>query len=290
MVWTTIIGVDSVSRGLEGGGLRIVDCRFSLADPESGRAEHEKQHIPGAVYAHLDEDLSAPITSKTGRHPLPDPQHLATRLASWGIDRETQIVAYDDSGGPFAARFWWLARWLGHAAVAVLDGGFSAWIQAGHPTVSGHQRFDRVDPVTPQPLVHMEASATEIEANLTQEQLVVLDARAPDRYAGKVEPIDAVAGHVPGAVSHHFKQNLDGEGRFLDPESLRQRLSSVIGDHPPQGVVHMCGSGVTACHNLLAMEVAGLHGARLYPGSWSEWIRDPSRPVSKLEHDEGRRK
>jgi thiosulfate/3-mercaptopyruvate sulfurtransferase len=261
----------------------VVDCRFNLADPESGRRAYHEGHIPDARYAHLDEDLSGPVTPTSGRHPLPDPQRLAQTLGNWGINNVTQVVAYDDAGGAFAARLWWLFRWLGHRACAVLDGGLAAWrgqdlplsreIPAPHSTVFSVLHEDALSWVDSDYL---------LTDRVTGDSLVI-DARAPARYRGEQEPIDPVAGHIPGAVNLPYEGNLDNEGRFIDPQALRERFAAVLGERPAASVVHMCGSGVTACHNLLAMEAAGLAGSRLYAGSWSEWIRDPSRPVATGE-------
>jgi len=258
----------------------VVDCRFDLAKPDAGEAAYAANHIPGAVYAHLDRDLSSPITPTTGRHPLPDTPVLAAKLGRWGIDNHTQVVAYDADSGMFAARLWWLLRWLGHERVAVLDGGFKAWQQAGLPTTA----------TTPSPVPRAFSGtprgdalvfADDVAALISNPAWRVLDARAPERYRGDVEPIDSVAGHIPGALNHPFALNLNANAQFLPPNELRSRLARVIGDVPSNQVIAMCGSGVTACHNLLAMEVAGLAGAALYAGSWSEWIRDPGRPVAK---------
>ena len=258
----------------------VVDCRFDLSDASAGQRAFEEGHVPGAQYAHLDRDLSAPRTPNTGRHPLPSPERFAATLGEWGISNHTQVVAYDADNGSFAARLWWMLRWVGHEAVAVLDGGFKAWRAAGLPVSAS---------VSPRPpaIFHAHASrdmwldADEVADRVTRKGWRLLDARAPQRFAGEIEPIDPVAGHVPGARNHPFTLNLDAEGRFLDARTLQERFersqSGVTDDH----TIVMCGSGVTACHLLLAREVAGKRGARLYPGSWSEWITDASRGVAK---------
>jgi thiosulfate/3-mercaptopyruvate sulfurtransferase len=256
----------------------VVDCRFSLMDTEAGRRAYRESHLPGARYAHLDEDLSGPITPSTGRHPLPDPARSARKLGEWGIDDRTQVVAYDDMGGMLAAaRLWWLLRWLGHEAVAVLDGGISAWRQAGLPLTA---ELPVVQPTVfeARPDDRLWLTTARVQALPRLELLV--DARAAARYRGEVEPIDPVAGHIPGAANLPTEDNLAAEGRFRPADELRARFAAVLGGRSPTAVVHNCGSGVTACHNLLAMEVAGLNGSRLYAGSWSEWIRDPNRPVA----------
>ncbi len=259
----------------------VVDCRFDLADPEAGRRAWAQAHIPGARYAHLDADLSGPKRAELGRHPLPDPAALAAKLGAWGIGPDTAVVAYDAATGAMAAaRFWWLLRWLGHERVAVLDGGFNAWQVGGY----------RVDAEAPRiaPAVFAERhddrlwlGSAEVLAGLDDPARVLIDARAAARYRGEVEPIDPVAGHIPGALNLPQDGNLGADGRFLPPEALRARFEAALGGRAPECVVHSCGSGVTACHNLLAMEAAGLAGSRLYAGSWSEWIRDPARPVAR---------
>ncbi len=264
----------------------VVDCRFSLADPRAGRQAYEQGHIPGAVYADLEADLSSAPAAGTGRHPLPAPERLARRLEAWGIGAQTRVVAYDDAGGAFAARLWWLLCWLGHPAAAVLDGGLAAWKAAGLPLDRAPPRppaapLDAMPGPGPGPGAGLDAEA--VASGLEAGTLLLLDAREAARFRGEVEPIDPVAGHVPGARNLPFSANLDAQGCFLAPPQLRARFAAVLGDTAPEQVVHMCGSGVTACHNLLAMERAGLHGSRLYPGSWSEWITDPRRPVARGE-------
>ncbi|ROR34152.1 sulfurtransferase [Inmirania thermothiophila] len=255
-------------------GWVVVDCRFRLDAPEAGEAAWREGHIPGAVYAHLERDLSGPVTAASGRHPLPAPGPLMARLGAWGIGPGTTVVAYDDAGGAFAARLWWLLRWLGHRRVAVLDGGLAAWLAAG-----GGLARDR-GAVRPCRFEGRPGGMPTVDAEAVRAGgWCLVDARAPERYRGEEEPIDPVAGHIPGAVNLPFTGNLDRAGRFLPPAALARRFAAL--GAAPQRVVHYCGSGVTACHNLLAMELAGLAGARLYPGSWSEWIRDPARAVAR---------
>jgi len=275
---TTLISPADLQPQLD--AVRVVDCRFDLTKPDAGAAAYATSHIPGARYAHLDRDLSSPITPLTGRHPLPNADALGAKLGSWGIDNDVQVVAYDADNGMFAARLWWLLRWLGHKRVAVLDGGFKAWQQAGFPVTSAVPiTSPKQFRAAPQEAAWV--SATDVAARVGDSTWRVIDARAPERYRGDIEPIDAVAGHIPGALNHPFALNLHTTAQFLSPSELRTRFAPVIGDAPPNQVIAMCGSGVTACHNLLAMEVAGLQGAKLYAGSWSEWIRDRSRPVVK---------
>jgi len=254
----------------------VVDCRFDLARPAAGEAAWQSAHIPGAVYAHLDRDLSGPVSADSGRHPLPHPAAFAATLSRWGVGPGVQVVAYDDAGGAVASRLWWMLRWAGHDAAAVLDGGLAAWVRAGG-------RLDastRARPAGTFPLrtrAALVASAVEVAAG----EALVVDARAADRFAGRVEPIDPVAGHVPGAVNHPFQRNLADDGRFLPPAELAERWRATLGGRPGSEAICMCGSGVTACHDILALELAGQAGARLYAGSWSEWIRDPGRPVAR---------
>ncbi len=284
MDYRTLIDAPSLEAGLNvctAGIQRVVlDCRFNLMQPEAGLALYRQGHIPGALYAHLEKDLSSAITSSSGRHPLPDPQQLARRLGEWGIGVDTQVVVYDDMGGAMAARAWWLLRWLGHERVAVLDGGFPAWV-ATEGAVSDQ-------PVTPVPgdpypyQLHSDVlvSAETVLANLQTRAFTLLDARNAERFRGEQEPIDPVAGHVPGALSRPLSDSLTASGTFKTAAQLRAEWSALLGDRSPEMLVAMCGSGVTACHLLLALEIAGLPGARLYAGSWSEWIRDPARPVA----------
>lgn len=277
---TTLVSAQTLARHLDDPAWVVVDCRFSLADPSAGERAYAEGHIPGARYAHLDRDLSSHITPTSGRHPLPDPPGLAARLGAWGIDSRTQVVAYDDAGGAFAARLWWLLRWLGHGAAAVLDGGIAAWTAAGGPLQSAAPT-PRARSFQPRLQAGAWLDAAAVAAGLAEGTLRLVDARTQERFRGEVEPIDPVAGHVPGAINRPFQRNLAADGRFRPADELRAELEAAAGGGAPEAVVHMCGSGVTACHNLLAMEHAGLAGSRLYAGSWSEWIRDPARPVAR---------
>ncbi len=263
----------------------VVDCRFDLTRPDWGANAHAAGHIPGSVYAHLDHDLSGAVTPHSGRHPLPTPTALAATLGRFGIDASTQVVAYDQGNGAYAARLWWLLRWAGHRPVAVLNGGLAAWQHAGlptatHPTVRAARRF-AISPASAALVSTAQIGEMLAHGELASGQIALLDARGADRFAGENETLDPVAGHIPGARNHPFAGNVDAQGRFLEADALRNRWLKTLGRTTPQNSVSMCGSGVTACHNLLAMEVAGLPGARLYAGSWSEWIRDPGRPVAR---------
>ena len=280
-MYTTLIGTVELEARLSDPDWVIIDCRFDIARPDWGEQSYAEGHIPNAIYAHLDRDLSGPVTERTGRHPLPSMDRFAQTASRWGIDSSVQVVAYDQGSGAIAARLWWLLRWAGHRRVAVLNGGFAAWRQAGLP-VSREPGARKPRTFIPQPSPQVRAVSTdELERALAAGEVLLVDARSADRFAGENETIDPVAGHVPGARNHPFADNLDPQGRFLPPEELRSRWQRTLGDQPPEKIVSMCGSGVTACHNLLALEVAGLPGARLYGGSWSEWIRDPARPVAR---------
>lgn len=256
-----------------------VDCRFNLLQPEAGLELYRQGHIPGAFYADLDRDLAGPRLPGLGRHPLPEPEVLAARLRGFGIGPGVQVVAYDEGGGGFAVRLWWLLRWLGHRDVALLDGGLGAWQRAGLP-VSVDVPAPRQGVLVPQPGGMPVMSTAELERALAADRVLLLDLRTTERYAGQREPIDPVAGHVPGAVSVPLAGNLAADGRFRPSDELRARYRAVLRDRDPGAVVCMCGSGVTACHGIFALERAGLPGAALYAGSWSEWIRDPRRPVA----------
>jgi thiosulfate/3-mercaptopyruvate sulfurtransferase len=283
VTFTTLISATALRDLVGKPDIAVIDCRFDLMNPEGGRQAYLKGHIPGARYADLKEDLSAPITATSGRHPLPSPEDFAGILARWRVGRMTQVIAYDDSAGAFAARAWWMLRWVGHPAAAVLDGGFKSWVSAGGAMESGPEK-PLPAPVDPQLSRRADMAAVigtdEVEQRLRDPAFLLIDARAGERFAGTVEPIDAVAGHIPGAVNHPFSANLAADGRFLPAPELRQVWEQRLAGRSPTQVAAMCGSGVTACHNLLSLEVAGLRGAKLYTGSWSEWIRDPHRPIA----------
>ncbi|MDP9082900.1 MAG: sulfurtransferase [Pseudomonadota bacterium] len=283
MVFQSLIDVDALRDLLGKPRVAILDCRFDLMDLKAGRQAYLTGHIPGARHADLHRDLSAPVSAFSSRHPLPTPEFFASRLSRLGVSDADQVVAYDAADGSFAARLWWMLRWLGHASVAVLDGGFKAWSAAGGAVESGdlppgRNQFLPRAAASGQALIV--STAAVIEA-LRDPQTTLADARAAERFDGTVEPIDPVAGHVPGAVNHPFTQNLDASGRFLPAAQLRERWQERLAGRSPRNLIAMCGSGVTACHNLLSLEVAGLSGAKLYAGSWSEWIRDPRRPIAK---------
>lgn len=281
MTYTTLIRCDELAPHVGDPDWAIVDCRFTLGKPERGQADYLEGHIPGSVYAHLDRDLSGPaVPGRTGRHPLPEVATFSAKLSSWGIDDTVQVVALDDSGGSMAARLWWMLRWLGHDAVAVLDGGWQAWRHGGYPSRGGEEtRAPRA--FVARPRDDRVVTVAEVAAHLGDPGFHLVDARAADRYRGENETIDPVAGHIPGAASLPYAGNLDASGRFRSPHELRARFKAALGERHPQSAVFYCGSGVSATHDLLAMAHAGLGDGRLFVGSWSEWITDPDRPVAR---------
>jgi thiosulfate/3-mercaptopyruvate sulfurtransferase len=277
---TTLVSVEELEGLLDDPGWVVCDCRHDLADYDWGRRAYAEAHIPGARFVHLDLDLSGPRTGLNGRHPLPHPLTFGLRLGALGIDNNKQVVAYDASGGPYAARLWWMLRWVGHTAAAVLDGGWESWLRAGMP-VTAEKPVVQPTSYTLRPRPDMAVDASLIAKHLSDGHVHVIDARSPDRFRGENETLDPVAGHIPGALNRFFKLNLNVDGRFRDAATLQRAFRELLGQRDPARVIHQCGSGVTACHNLLAMEHAGLTGARLYPGSWSEWVSDRSRPIER---------
>jgi len=257
---------------------KIFDCRHDLANPGSGQAEYEKGHIKGALFAHLDRDLSAPLTGKNGRHPLPEMQDFIRFLEKSGVAPTDTVVCYDAGPGSYAARLWWMLRWAGHAQAAVLNGGFARWVAEGRPVTAEAPLITGTKYKTKPERSRSVALAT-VERQL--KRLALLDARAPARYRGEQEPIDPVAGRIPGAKNRFNSDNVNADGTFKSPEELKAAFQSVIGERKPSEIVHYCGSGVAACHNALAMEIAGLPGSRVYIGSWSEWSAEPTRPISR---------
>lgn len=258
----------------------VVDCRFNLQQPAAGSRLYAKGHIPGAFYADLDRDLAGVRTANSGRHPLPEVAQIEKTLSGFGIRPESRVVVYDEGGGALAARLWWLLRWLGHGQVSLLDGGYAAWCAAGLP-VSAEQPAGHAGRFVGRPGSMPVRTTADIEAALGTSRMLLLDLRAHDRYLGRVEPIDPVAGHVPGAVSAPFSANLGADNHFHPVADLRRHYSALLGDRPAAEVVCMCGSGVTACHGIFALELAGWPGVSLYVGSWSEWIRSAARPVAR---------
>ncbi len=279
MNWTTLVDVPTLKAHLDDPDWLVVDVRHQLSDTAYGERVYAEGHLPGAVFLHCDRDLSGPMTGRNGRHPLPDPAVLAERLGAVGIGPNTQVVVYDDAQGMIAGRVWWLLHWLGHPRVALLDGGLPAWLAAGEPLTQ--------EVVTPQPrtlplcLQSAWVSVDWVQSHLNDPVMRLVDARGPDRFRGENETIDPVGGHIPGAVNRFFKDNVLPDGRFKPADVLRAEWQAILAGAPAETVVHQCGSSVSACLNVLAMEVAGMPGSRLYAGSWSEWCADPARPMAR---------
>ena len=274
-----LVSCEQLAAHLNDPDWRIVDCRHQLSDVGYGQRVYAEGHLPGAFFMHLDRDLSGAMSGCNGRHPLPNPQVLAAKFGAIGISSRTQVVAYDDAEGMVSGRLWWMLRWLGHDNVAVLDGGFNRWVKEGRP-------LTRDIPVVLPTVFEVEqrdwvVTADDVLANIASPELVVVDARGPDRFRGENETIDPVGGHIPGARNRFFRDNLDADGRFRPAAELRREFLELFAGTPPDKTVMQCGSGVSACHNLIALELAGLTGARLYAGSWSEWCSDSARPVEK---------
>jgi thiosulfate/3-mercaptopyruvate sulfurtransferase len=276
----TLVTVAALATRLDDPSVVVFDCRHDLVNKTIGSESYAKSHIPGARFAHVDRDLAAPLTGTNGRHPLPDRDAFVAWLGRMGVSNRTQVVAYDSGGGMYAARLWWMLKhWLGHQKVAVLDGGWDAWVKTGHPVTT-----DVPKPV-PATFLPKEGSASvdaaAILAALGTGRFRIVDARAADRFRGENETIDPVGGHIPGAVNHFFRQNLDAMGFFKPAAELRAAFAPLLEGVRPEQIVHSCGSGISAAHNIFAMELAGIQGTKLYPGSWSEWCADPSRPIEK---------
>ncbi|MES2933899.1 MAG: sulfurtransferase [Pseudomonadota bacterium] len=280
--YTTLMSATDLAQHSNDADWVVIDCRHDLAAPQAGQAAYDAGHIPQARFANLDRDLSGVKTAADGhfrgRHPLPERAALVSSLRALGVNENSQVIAYDAHGGMFAARLWWLLRWLGHPAVAVLDGGLAAWQALGSP-LSTEVPSVKAGNLHDHPSLVTTISAAEILSDLPHPSRTIIDARAPDRFRGENETMDPVGGHIPGARNRFFKDNLQADGRFKAPDALRAELTTLI--DTPTSAVMQCGSGVTACHNLLALEVAGLPGAALYPGSWSEWCADPTRPIER---------
>ncbi len=279
MVRKILLSAQALRALLENTACVIFDCRFVLEDPGAGYEDYLESHLPGAVYAHLDNDLSGPIRTGSGRHPLPDADQFASFLGRSGWCPGKLLVAYDDAGGGIAARLWWLMKYFGHDQAALLDGGIPAWWSAGLALESGQPRIAAQSATNLAGNDNLVLSTAEVISGLDRQQIVLADARAPERFRGKIEPIDTVAGHIPGSVNYPYNLNLSADGTFKSAAEIHAGLGALVGQHDAQDLVHMCGSGVTACNNLFAAELAGIHGSRLYVGSWSEWIQDPARPV-----------
>jgi thiosulfate/3-mercaptopyruvate sulfurtransferase len=281
MSYETLINATELLQHLNDSDCLILDCRFSLMDPERGRRDYLKAHIPGALYTHLNEDLSAPvIPGMTGRHPLPPIEKATVVFSNYGIGPGIQVISYDDSGGALAAvRVWWMLRWLGHTAVAVLDGGWQKWLEMGFPTRADPEVATRRE-FNPLPSPELIVDAQQIDRMRQDPDYLVVDARTAERFHGRNETIDPIAGHIPGAVSAPYLDNLNEKGEFRSRNDLKEIYRQLIGNRPIEKVAFYCGSGVTSIHNILAVMHAGLGEARLYVGSWSEWITDSKRPVA----------
>ncbi len=274
-MFSTLISARELNERLGDPKVVVIDCRHSLQDFTLGERLYDEGHIPGAFFASVEDDLAGKKTGKNGRHPLPDPETFARFLRGLGVDDNSQIVAYDAGGDMFAARLWLLCRWIGHDAVAVLDGGFGAWKVGGYPVSAAPSEGDREGNLRVRLHPELIVDTGHVHAHLERSEMQLVDARAADRFAGQNETIDPVAGHIPGATNHWFKNNFNEDGTFKSPKHLR----AAFGHLDPKRVVHQCGSGVSSAANQLAMVHAGLHGSRVYVGSWSEWIADPSRPI-----------
>ena len=274
-----LVTTEELAQHLDDPAWVVFDTRHELTDPEAGPRAYAEGHIPGAYFLHTDRDLSGPKTGTNGRHPLPDAAAFAARINRCGVGPGTQVVAYDAQGGSFAVRLWWLLRWLGHGKVALLDGGWPLWVREKRP-VAREVPPDRPGTFVPKPRLGATVDAPFVDRMREDAAAKLVDARAAARYAGAQETIDPVAGHIPGAVNRFWQSNLEADGRFKEAAKLRDEWRAILEGTPPERSVHMCGSGVTACHNLFALELAGLGEARLYPGSWSEWCADRSRAVA----------
>ena len=280
MTYTTLIATDTLAANL-GAGWAIIDCRYDLKDEAWGRAQYLGSHVPGAAYASLSHDMAGPAsTGNGGRHPVPSPEAMAVTFGRLGISAGTQVVAYDQDAGQYASRLWWMLRYMGHDAAAVLDGGWTKWIREGRPTRSGEETPRRAE-FSGRPREDVRLHVQDVEQLLGRRDTLLVDARAPERFRGENETLDKVGGHIPGAANHFFKQNVGPDNTLLPSDQLRAQFEKTFGGRRADQIVMYCGSGVTACHNLLAMEHIGMRGAKLYPGSWSEWSSEPARPTEK---------
>ncbi len=281
MTYETLISVDQLIAAQKSASPTVVlDCSFELTDPAAGKRAYDAGHVPGAFYVDLDQTLSSAKTGKNGRHPLPTQESLVQAMAALGLNNDTQVVAYDNAGGMYAARLWWMLRWVGHSAVALLDGGVAAWAAAGQPLETAVPASAGKGNFSLRSTLANTIDYEGVKANIETREKQVLDARAPDRFRGENETLDPIGGHIPGAKNRLFRDNLAADGRFKPSAQLRQEFDAITGGRPGHELINQCGSGVTACHNLLAMEIAGLKGVTLYPGSWSEWSAQPGAPIA----------
>ena len=282
MSYKTIISADNLMKNINNKDFIIFDCRCDISDSSYGVNAYNEGHIENSIFVDVDHDLASEKTANSGRHPLPDPQLLSEKLSQWGMTNNKQAIVYDDAGGAFASRMWWILKWLGHTNVAVLDGALGAWMSNGGKLSTKPTIFER-DVFNPGIKNDMHVSIKDVEEAQYKMSKLILDARSKERYLGIKDEVDPVAGHIPGAISHPLGKNLDKNGHFRSPEELRLNFNKLIGDTASSDIISMCGSGITACHNILALEISGIKGVPLYVGSWSEWITDKSRPIAKID-------
>ena len=282
MSYKTIISAKDLLTNINNKEFVVFDCRCDIKDSKFGIQSYTEGHIENAIFVDVDMDLASEKTQSSGRHPLPEPNILSEKLSQWGLSNSKQAVVYDDVGGAFAGRMWWILKWLGHKNVAVLDGGLNAWLKIGGKLVTKNTLFEK-ETFVPEVNNSMQVFINDIEDAQYKMNKLIIDARSKERYLGIKDPIDPIAGHIPGAISHPLGQNLTKEGIFKSPEELKHLYLKVLSDIDGSNVISMCGSGVTACHNILAMEIAGIYGVKLYVGSWSEWITKPDRPIVTID-------
>jgi len=282
MSYKTIISAKDLIKNVNNDDFIIFDCRCDISDSSYGIEAYNEGHIENSIFIDIDHDLASEKTSDSGRHPLPDPRLFSEKLSQWGMSNNKQAVVYDDAGGAFAGRMWWILKWLGHSNVAVLDGALGAWMSIGGKLTSKPTIFERAV-FEPSPNNNMYVSIKDVEDAQYKMNKLIIDARSRERYLGIKDPVDPIAGHIPGAVSHPLGMNLDKNGHFKSPEELRHNFNKIIGDTVSSDIISMCGSGITACHNILALEICGIKDVTLFVGSWSEWITDKSRPVAKID-------
>ena len=282
MSYKTIISADNLMKNINNNDFIIFDCRCDISDSSYGVNAYNEGHIENSIFVDVDHDLASEKTANSGRHPLPDPQLLSEKLSQWGMTNNKQAIVYDDAGGAFASRMWWILKWLGHTNVAVLDGALGAWMSNGGKLSTKPTIFER-HVFNPSIKNDMHVSIKDVEEAQYKMSKLILDARSKERYLGIKDEVDPIAGHIPGAISHPLGKNLDKNGHFRSPEELRLNFNKLIGDTASSDIISMCGSGITACHNILALEISGIKGVPLYVGSWSEWITDKSRPIAKID-------
>jgi thiosulfate/3-mercaptopyruvate sulfurtransferase len=282
MSYKTIISAKDLIKNLNNENFIIFDCRCDISDSSYGIDAYNEGHIENSIFVDIDHDLAREKTADSGRHPLPDPELFSEKLSQWGMTNNKQAVIYDDAGGAFAGRMWWILKWLGHSDVAVLDGALGAWMSAGGKLTSKATIFERTV-FEPNLNDSMHVSIKDVEDAQYKMNKLIIDARSKERYLGIKDPVDPIAGHIPGAISHPLGKNLDKNGHFKSPEELRHNFIKLIGDTASSDIISMCGSGITACHNILALEISGIKNVSLFVGSWSEWITDKSRPIAKID-------